>query len=148
MKNIRKRLGVRQMTSKDKLLNLASKTTFVSSKVFYDELVAVHKIKETLTLDKPAYFGMCILDMSKTLMYNFHYNYIRKSYGEKALLLLSDTGSSIYEIQAEDFCKDFYNNREAFYNCDYSADSPFHFRNNNNKVIGKMEDEAAGCTII
>jgi len=66
------------------LLKLSSKPTFVSSKIFNDNLVAVHKIKETLKLDKPAYVGMSILDISKTLMYDFHYNYIKKKYGKKA----------------------------------------------------------------
>lgn len=66
------------------MLKLSSKPTFVSSKIFNDNLVAVHKIKETLKLDKPAYVGMSILDISKTLMYDFHYNYIKKKYGKKA----------------------------------------------------------------
>ena len=76
MENIRKRVDVRLVTSKEKLSKLASKPTYVSSKIFNENLVAVHKIKETLTLNRPAYVGMCILDLSKTLMYDFHYNYI------------------------------------------------------------------------
>ena len=63
-------------TNEKKLLKLTSKPTYVSSKIFNENLVAVHKIKETLTLNRPAYVGMCILDLSKTLMYDFHYNYI------------------------------------------------------------------------
>ena len=79
MENIRKRVDVRLVTDEKKLLKLASKPTFVSSKIFNENLVAVHKIKETLTLDRPAYVGMCILDLSKTLMYDFHYNYIKRN---------------------------------------------------------------------
>jgi len=69
-----------------KLLKMTAKPTYVSIKIFNENLVAVHKIKETLTLNRPAYVGMCILDSSKTLMYYFHYNYIKKKYGDKAKL--------------------------------------------------------------
>ena len=82
MENIRKRVDVRLVTDEKKLLKLTSKPTYVSSKIFNENLVAVHKIKETLTLNRPAYVGMCILDLSKTLMYDFHYNYIKDKYGD------------------------------------------------------------------
>ena len=72
------------MTDENKLSKLASKPTYVNRKIFTEDLVAVHKIKETLRLDRPAYTGMCILDLSKTLMYDFHYNYIKKRYNNKA----------------------------------------------------------------
>ena len=72
MENIRKRVDVRLVTDENKLLKMAAKPTYVSSKIFNKNLVAVHKIKETLTLNRPAYVGMCILDLSKTLMYDFH----------------------------------------------------------------------------
>ena len=114
MENIRKRVDVRLVTDEKKLLKLASKSTFVSSKIFNENLVAVHKIKETLTLNRPAYVGMCILDLSKTLMYDFHYNYIKPKYGEKAKLLFTDTDSLTYEIEAEDVYKDFWNDKDKF----------------------------------
>ena len=66
MENIRKRVDVRLVTDENKLLKMAAKPTYVSSKIFNENLVAVHKIKETLTLNRPAYVGMCILDLSKT----------------------------------------------------------------------------------
>ena len=69
--------------------------------------MAVHKIKEKLTLNRPAYIGMCILDLSKTLMHNFHYNYIKKNYGKNAKLLFTDTDSLCYEIETADAYKDF-----------------------------------------
>ena len=55
-----------------KLIKLRSKPTFVTGKIFNEKLVAIHKIKETLALNRPAYVGMCILDLSKTLMYDFN----------------------------------------------------------------------------
>ena len=147
MENIRKRVDVRLVTDEKKLLKLTSKPTYVSSKIFNENLVAVHKIKETLTLNRPAYVGMCILDLSKTLMYDFHYKYIKEKYGEKAKLLFTDTDSLTYEIEAKDVYKDFFKDKDKFDNSDYPEYSPFFYKENK-KVIGKFKDEAAGIPII
>ena len=88
MENIRKRVDVRLITDEKKLLKMVSKPTYVSSKIFNENLVAVHKIKETLTLNRPAYVGMCILDLSKTLMYDFHYNYIKRKVWRQSQIII------------------------------------------------------------
>ena len=119
MENLRKRVDVRLVTDQNKLDRLTSKPTFVSSKIFKENLMAVHKIKETLTLNRPEYVGMCILDLSKTLMYDFHYNYIKKKYRNRARLLVTDTDSLTYEIKTEDVYKDFWNDKQMFDNSDY-----------------------------
>ena len=146
MENIRKRVDVRLVTDEKKLLKLTSKPTYVSSKIFNENLVAVHKIKETLTLNRPAYVGMSILDLSKTLMYKFHYKYIKRNYGYKAKLLFTDTDSLTYEIETKDIYKDFFKDNDKFDNSDYPEYSPF-FNKTNKKVIGKFKDEAAGIPI-
>ena len=146
MENIRKRVDVRLVTNEKKLLKMVAKPTYVSSKIFNENLVAVHKIKETLTLNRPAYVGMCILDLSKTLMYDFHYNYIKQKYGSKAKLLFTDTDSLTYEIEAKDVYSDFWNDKDKFDNSDYPGSS-LYFDNTNKKVIGKFKDEAAGMPI-
>ncbi|XP_068675675.1 uncharacterized protein [Montipora foliosa] len=120
--------------------------TYVSSKIFNENLVAVHKIKETLTLNRPAYVGMCILDLSKTLMYDFHYNYIKQKYDSKAKLLFTDTDSLTYEIETNDVYQDFWDDKDKFDISDYSQDSQY-FDRTNKKVIGKFKDEAAGVVI-
>ena len=61
---------------------------------------------------------MCILDLSKTLMYDFHYNYIKKEYGSRAKLLFTDTDSLTYEIEMEDVYKDLWKRKELFDNSD------------------------------
>ena len=104
------------------------------------------KIKETLTLNRPAYVGMSILDLSKTLMYDFHYNYIKNKYGDKAKLLFTDTDSLTYEIETEDAYQDFWNDKDRFDNSDYPESSQY-FDKTNKKVIGKFKDEAAGMLI-
>ena len=102
MENLRKQVDVRLVTKEKKLDKLTSKPTFVSSKIFNENLMAVHKVKETLTLNRLTYLGMCILDLSKMPMYDFHYNYIKKKYNSRARLLFTDTDSLTYKIEAED----------------------------------------------
>ena len=140
MENIRKRVDVRLVTHQKKL------STYVNSKIFNEDLVAVHKVKETLTLDRPACVGMCILDLSKTLMYDFHYNYIKEKYSSRAKLLFTNTDSLTYEIQTEEVCKDFWEDREKFDNRDYAKDNPY-FDPTNKKVMGEFKDEAAGISV-
>ena len=134
MENIRKRVDVRLVTDKNKLLKMTAKPTFVLSKIFNENLVAVHKIKGCLYLNRPSYVGMCILDLSKTLMYDFHYNYIKQKYNDKAKLLFTDTDSLTYEIETDDACKDFWKDKNKFDNSDYPAESQF-FDKTNKKVI-------------
>ena len=144
--NLRKRVDVRLVTDGKKLDKLTSKPTYVSSKIFNENLMAVHKVKETLTLNRLAYVGMCILDLSKTLMYNFHYGYIKRMYGNKAKLLFTDTDSLTCEIETEDVYKDFWNDKDMFDNSDYPESSPY-YCNADKKVIGKYKDEACGVPI-
>ena len=146
MENIRKRVDVRLVTDSKKLIKLVSKPTFVSSKIFNENLVAVHKIKESITLNRPAYLGMYILDLSKVLMYDFHYNYIKNKYGKNSKLLFTDTDSLTYEIETEDVYQDFWNDKDKFDNSDYPESSPF-FNKVNKKVIGKFKDETASIPI-
>ena len=79
-------------------------------------------------------------------MHDFHYNFIKANYDEKATLLMSDTDSLFYEIKTEDIYKDFDKKRDLFDNSDYAETSKFFFKDNK-KVIGKFKDEAAGSII-
>ena len=83
MENIRKRSNVYLETDPDHFLRQIAKPTYKGCKIFHENLVAVSMMKSRLVLNKPAYVGMCILDLSKTLMYDFHYNFIKAKYGEK-----------------------------------------------------------------
>jgi hypothetical protein len=123
MENLRKRLDVRLVSDEDKLKKLTSSPTFTSLKIFNEDLVAVKKIlilnKQVLILNKPAHVGMCILELSKTLMYDFHYNYIKNKYGDKSKLLFTDTDGLMYEIKADDVYEDFFKDEKMFDNSDY-----------------------------
>ena len=145
MENLRKRSNIQLVTDPDRMLRLAARPTYISHKIFLENLVAVHCKQTKLVLNKPSYVGVCILELSKTLMYDFHYNYILKKYPD-AKLLFTDTDSLCYHIRTEDIYSDFFADRELFDNSDYPSDSKFYFSENKN-VIGKFKDETAGVPI-
>jgi len=91
MENIRNWVDIRLRTSSDKTSKLVVKPNFRHCTIFDENLVAVHMKKTTIFYNKPVYLGMCILDLSKTLMYKFHYDYLKQKYGDKAKLLFTDT---------------------------------------------------------
>ena len=86
---------------------------------------------------------MCILELSKALMYEFHYDYIKNRYDNKSKLLFTDTDSLMYEIKTEDAYEDVSSNKEMFNFSNYSTKSK-HCDNSNKVVIGKMKDEIGG----
>ena len=95
------------MISWDKMAKkLAAKPNFDCCTIFDENLIAVHMKKTKFYFNKPVYLGMSILDLSKSLTYDFHYNYLKTKYGDKAKLLFSDTDSLAYEIKTKDFYKD------------------------------------------
>ena len=149
MGNIRNRVNVKLVNTKEKLKKLVAKPNFKSQKIFSENLVSVHMKKTSLTMNKPVYLGMCILDLSKTIMYDFHYNYIKPKYGDKAKLLISDTDSLMYEIETEDFYKDISGDvKDRFDTNDYPENHPSGIpTGKNKKVLGMMKDEAAGKII-
>ena len=120
MENKRKRCNIQLVTDPEKMLRLASRRTYVSHKIFHENLVAVHYRQPKLVMDKPSYLGMCILDLSKLPMYDFHYNYILRKYPD-AKLLFTDTDSLCYHIETEDIYADFFADRERFDNSDYPS---------------------------
>lgn len=87
MENLRKRLIVQLVNNQSKVRKLTSKPSFHAFRIFNEDLVAVHMLKQRFYLNRPIYVGFTILDVSKTLMYDFHYNYIKKKFGPKAQLL-------------------------------------------------------------
>ena len=103
MEHIRHRVDIELVNDKKQAEKLSAKPNFYHCNIFSEELVAIHMKKTKLVINKPVYLGMCILDLSKTLMYDFHYNYIKQKYGDKSKLLFTDTDSLMYEIQTEDF---------------------------------------------
>ena len=106
IEDIRKRVDIKLVNDRGKAKKLTAKPNFKHLNIFCEELIAVHMKRTELKFDKPVYLGMYILDLSKIIMYEFHYNYIKPKYGDNAKLLFTDTDSLMYEIKTEDFYKD------------------------------------------
>ena len=106
MENIRNRVDIKLVNDKKRAEKLSAKPYFKHCNIFSEDLVAIHMKKTKLVFNKPVYLGMSTLDLSKSLMYDFHYNYIKRKYGDKAELLFTDTDSLKYLIETEDFYKD------------------------------------------
>ena len=149
MENIRNRVNIKLVTDRKKTKKLAAKPNFKHCNIFNEDLIAIHMKKTSLTMDKPVYLGMCILDLSETLMFDFHYSYIKKKYGDKAKLLFTDTDSLMYEIQTEDFYKDINGDvKDRFDTSDYPPNHPSGIPTGcNKKVLGMFKDEAGGKII-
>jgi hypothetical protein len=104
--------------------------------------VAVHKQRMNIKLCKPIYLGQTILDQSKHLMYDFHYNFIlKKVERENVDLLFTDTDSLCYNIRKQDIFKIIKDNEELFDLSNYPKDSEM-YNKTNNKVIGKFKNES------
>ena len=149
MENIRNRVNVKLVDAGEQFKKLAAKPNYNGRKIFNENLVSVHMKKTSLTMNKPVYLGMSILDLSKIIMFDFHYKYIKPKYGKQAKLLFTDTDSFLYEIQTEDFYKDISGDvKDRFDTSDYPENHPSGIPTGiNKKVLGMFKDEAAGKVI-
>ncbi|CAH3194487.1 unnamed protein product [Porites evermanni] len=149
IENIRKRQNIILIDDRKKAAKLTNKPNFDRATIFDKNLIAVHMKKTEVYFNKPVYVGQAILDLSKTLMFDFHYNYIKKKYRNKAELMFTDTDSLLYQIHTDDFYKDISNDIfEKFDTSDYPPDHKSGIPTGlNKKVIGVFKDEVAGKQI-
>ena len=149
IETIRKRQNVVLVDNKKMANKLSSKPNFERVTIFDENLIACHMKKTEVYFNKPIFVGQAILDLSKTLMFDFHYNYIKNKYGDKAELLFTDTDSLMYLIQTDDFYHDINKDvKKKFDTSDYPENHPSGIKASVNKrVIGKFKDESAGKQI-
>ena len=149
IENIRKRQNIKLVDNRDKALKLSSCHNFERATIFDPNLVAIHMKKTDIYFNKPIYVGQAILDLSKTLMFDFHYNYIRKKYANKSALLFTDEDSLMYQIRTDDFYSDIsLDIQDKFDTSDYPPDHASGILTGvNKKVIGMFKDEVAGKQI-
>ena len=116
-------------------------------RIFDQDLVGIHMEKQEVKITTPFYTGLVVLELSKLLMYRFHYDYIKPKYGENAQLLFTDTDSLMYHIETDNIYDDMFADKQHFDFVGYPRNSPY-YDNSNNKVLGKMKDEANGLPIL
>ena len=134
------------MNNKKDFLKYTSRPTYITHKIFGKDYAVIYEIKPVLMLNKPVYVGFTVLELSKWLMYDFHYNFIKKNFN--AELWFIDTDSLAYEIKclSENAYEEFFKWKDLFDFSNYLKDSKF-LKETNKKVIGKIKDEFGGVIV-
>ena len=146
MENVRKHRDIKLVTTDEKRNKLVSEPNYQTIKQFSENLLAIEMKKTKVKMNKPVYLGMSILDISKTLMYEFWYDYVKPKYKDKAKLCYMDTDSFVINIFTEDFFEDINNDVERWFdtsNYDKNDKRPLPM-GMNKKVIGLFKDELGG----
>jgi len=128
MENVRNHVDVRLLTRWDGRYGaeaMIAKPNFHSRSVFSENLVAIEMRKLEVKFDKPIYVGMCILDISKTCLYEFHHEYMLPQYREKCKIMYTDTDSLIYHIECDDVYNIMKRDIAKFDTSDYPIDNPY-----------------------
>ena len=146
MENVRKHRDIKLVTTEEKRIKLVSEPNYHTTKHFSKNLLAIEMKKTKVKMNKPVYLGMSILDISKTLMYEFWYDYIKPKYRDKAKLCYMDTDSFAIHIFTEDFFEDIANDVErCFDTSNYNKNDKRPLQiGMNKKVIRLFKDELGG----
>ena len=150
MQNKWKHRDFKLVTSDKRRSILVSEPNYHTSKYISESLMIIEMTKLWVKMDIPIYLGQAILDISKTLMYEFWYVYIKPKYGDKARALYMDTDRFVINIKTKDFYNDIANDVEKWFDTskyDKNDKRPLPIRING-KVIGKFKDELEGKIMI
>ena len=124
-----------------------SEPNYHTMKLIDDNLAIIEMKKVKVKMNKPIYLGLCIIEISKIIMYEFWCDYVKNKYGNKARLCYMDTDSFVINIKTNDFYKDINQDvNERFDTSNYTFDRPLP-KGKNKKVIGLMKDELCGGII-
>ena len=143
MENVRNHRDIKLVTSDKRRSILVSEPNYHSSKCISKDLMIIEMRKTEVKMNKPIYLGQAILDISKTIMYEFWYDYIKPKYGDKAKLCYMDTDSFLTYVKTEDFYEDIANDVERWFDTsNYNKDTKKPLQTGvNKKVIGMFKDE-------
>ncbi|XP_050528668.1 uncharacterized protein LOC126898547 [Daktulosphaira vitifoliae] len=145
LENVRKHQNIQLVCNEDKLSKLVAKPSFGHTTIFNENLVAVHMYKEKINFFKPIFIGQAVLDISKCIMYKFHYDIMQPFYGpERLRLVYMDTDSFIYLILTHSFQDDLKKYLfEYFDTSNYPTDHPC-YSDKRKKQPGTFTDECKG----
>ena len=143
MENARKHRDIKLVTTDKRRNQLVSEPNYHAPKYFSENLMAIEMKKAKVKMNKSIYLGMSILDISKTLMYEFWYDYIKPKYQDREKLCYMGTDSFIIHIKTEDFYEEIANDVEKWFETSNSGNDdnrPFPI-DKNKKKIGFFKDE-------
>ena len=147
MESVRKHRDIKLLTADKKRSKLVSEPNYHMMNYISEDLSIIEMKRTKVKMNKPIYLGLSILEISKLLMYEFCYDYMKPKYGDDVKLCYMDTDSFIMNIKTEDFYKDIVNDVEKrFETSNYECDRPLS-TGKNKKVIGLMKDELGGRVI-
>ena len=147
MENIRKHRDIKLVTTDKKRNKLVSEPNYHTINYISEDLSIIEMNKTRVKMNKPIYLGLSILDISKILMYEFWYDYMKPKYGNRVKLCYMDTESFVMNIKTNDFYKDIANDVDKrFHTSNYEVNRPLP-TGKNKKVIGLMKDELGGKII-
>ena len=122
---IRENRDIKLVTTERRRNYLVSEPNYHTTKLFTENLLAIEMKKTEILMNKPVCLELSILELSKILMYDFCYDYVKPKYGEKAILCYMDTGSFIIHIKTDDIYKDISEDIEIrFDTSNYQLDRP------------------------
>ena len=147
MENIRKHRDIKLVAADKKRSQLVSELNYHTINLISEDLSIIETKKTKVKMNKPIYLGLSILEISKILMYEFWYDYMKPKYYNNAKLCYMDMDSFIMDIKTNDFYKDIANDVEdRFDTSNYEVNRPLP-KGKNKKVIGLMKDEQGGKII-
>lgn len=151
MENVRNRVDLVLRSSWEGrygVRNLVSSPFFKRRTIFNENLVAVEMNRTKIVMDKPISIGLAVLDISKWVMYQFYYDHLKPTYGDKIQMMYTDTDSFILNVETDNFYLDMMKNIDRYDTSDFLDGNVYGVTRANKKIPGKFTDELKGKLIL